>query len=227
MTIVQGSRHRYAAFLLHSITKRGSCIQKFWAGDRTRSYQLSIIVGTDVGIGASEREHGIVSSEFSVQCPGSVLTSFVLGLFRDLQASFYLEVSSAQVFDIKKYEIAFLSIQRAPVRAFERDKKNRISRRILQVLLGKCLSNFTLVEDHIALLTGYLSTSHKLQNLLISTRDVFEGEPTGTPINRIPLISLAQKLDSELGTDISSLVAFRRLVYHFFRYSPSRFPNPV
>lgn len=115
------------------------------------------------------------------------------------------------------------------MRAFERDKKNRISRRILQVLLGNCLPNFTLVDDHIALLTGYLSTSHKFQNLLISTKgkDVFEGEPTGTLINKAPLISLAEKLDSELGTDISSLVAFRRLVYNFFRYSPFRFPNPV
>lgn len=132
-----------------------------------------------------------------------------------------------QVFDIKEYEIAFLGIQRAPARTFERDKKNRISRRVLQVLLGKCLPSFTLVEDHIALLTGYLSTSHKVQDLLISTRgkDVFEGEPTGT-INRAPLVSLAQKLDSEQGTGISTLVAFRRLVHHFFRYSPFRFPNP-
>lgn len=122
-----------------------------------------------------------------------------------------------------------MSIQRAPVRAFERDKKNRIPCRILQILLGKCLPKFTLVEDHIALLTEYLSTSHKFQNLLISTKskEVFEGETTGTPINRAPLISLAQKLDSELGTGISSLVAFRRLVYHFFRYSPFRFPNQV
>lgn len=113
--------------------------------------------------------------------------------------------------------------------SFERDKKNRIPRRILSILLGNCLPNFTLVEEHIALLTGYLSTSHKLQNLLISTKgkEVFEGEITGTAINRVPIISLAQKLDSELGTDISSLVAFRRLVYQFFRYSPFRFPNPV
>lgn len=163
----------------------------------------------------------------SVQCLGSVLTSFVLGLFRDLQASFYLEVSSTKVFDFKQYEIAFLSIQRAPVRSFERDKKNRIPCRILQILLGKFLPKFTLVEDHITLLTEYLSASHKFQNLLISTKskEVFEGETTGTLINRAPLISLAQKLDDELGTSFSSLVAFRRLVYHFFRYYPCRFPN--
>lgn len=133
------------------------------------------------------------------------------------------------MFDIKQYEIAFLSIQRTPVRAFERDKRNRISRRILQVLLGKSLPTFTLLEDHIALLTGYLSTSHRFQNLLISTKgnEIFEGEPTGTPIDRAPLISLAQKLDSEMETEISRLVAFRRFVYYFFRYFPFRFPNPV
>lgn len=133
------------------------------------------------------------------------------------------------MFDIRKYEIAFLSIQRTPVRAFERYKRNRIPRYILQVLLGKSLPTFTLLEDHIALLTGYLSTSQKFQNLLISTNgsEIFEGEPTGTPIDRTPLISLAQKLDSEMETEISSLMAFRLLVYHFFRYFPFRFPNPV
>lgn len=123
--------------------------------------------------------------------------------------------------------MAFLSIQRAPVRAFERDKKNRIPCRILKILLGKSLPKFTLVEDHIALLTEYLSTSQKFQALLISTKgkEAFEGEKIGTPINRAPLISLAQKLDSEPETGFSSLVAFRRLVYHFFRYYSFRFPN--
>lgn len=131
------------------------------------------------------------------------------------------------VFDFKQYDIAFLSIQRAPVRAFERDKKYRIPCRILQILLGKCLPKFPLVEDHITLLTEYLSASHKFRNLLISTKskEVFESETTGTPINRAPLISLAQKLDNELGISISSLVAFRRLVYHFFRYYLFKFPN--
>lgn len=131
------------------------------------------------------------------------------------------------MFNIKQYEIAFLSIERTQVRAFERDKRNRISRRILQVLLGKSLPTPALLEGHIALLTGYLSTSHKFQNLLITTKgnEIFEGEPDGTSIDRVPLISLAQKLDSERGTENLSLVAFRHLVYHFFRYIPFRFPN--
>lgn len=77
ITILQGSRHRHATFLLHSITNRGSCIQKFRAGDRTRPYQLPIIVGTDVGIGASEREHGIVSYELFSPMP-QISVDFIL-----------------------------------------------------------------------------------------------------------------------------------------------------
>lgn len=125
--------------------------------------------------------------------------------------------------------MAFLSIQRTPVRAFKLGKRNSISRRILQVLLGKSLPTFTLVRDHIDLLTAYLSTSQKFQKLLISTmgKGDFEREPTGGPIDRAPLISLAQKLDSETGTEISSLLAFRRLVNRYFRYFPFRFLNLV
>lgn len=154
---------------------------------------------------------------------------FVVGLFRDIQASFYLKGRIAQVFDIKQYEIAFFSIQRTPVPAFERDQRNRICRRILQVLLEKSLPTSAPLEDHIALLTGYLSTSHRFQSLLISTKgnEIFEGQPTGTRIDRVPLISLAQKLDSEGETEISSLVAFGRLVCHFFRYFSFRLPKPV
>ncbi|MCJ1462635.1 hypothetical protein MMC07_001237 [Pseudocyphellaria aurata] len=135
--------------------------------------------------------------------------------FRNFQASVFLAASnfqgsSRQRIDGESYELAFRGIQRTPVRAYDRGKRNKILDGLLRSLTSAELST-TMITDHISLLIEYIcSCNNPFRVLFAIHKNSAEGPVKQLPADESPLLALVHRLDGEPGL-MSTIVAMRAL----------------
>lgn len=131
-----------------------------------------------------------------------------------------VQESSRQRIDGESYELAFRGIQRTPVRAYDRGKRNNILDGLLRSLTSTDLST-TMITDHISLFIEYVnSCNNPLRVLCAIHKDSAEGPVKQFPAEESPLLALVYRLDREPGlmSTIAALRALKRLVQCTLRY---------